>query len=113
QGLAGLSVELDHLLLVLLLLQLESLLRGNDVRDPLLDVLEQLDLLLVAVLQSLGRILGPIEQFGDLGFDYGGHAPGQARHRILLGEFFAGTTKRSRWRPSGLPGPAPRSRGEA
>ena len=49
ERLARLRVELDDLLLELLLLQLEPLLRRDDVGDPLLDVLEQLDLLLVAV----------------------------------------------------------------
>ena len=62
QRLAGLRVELQHLLLELLLLQLETLLRRDDVGDPLLYVLEQLDLLLVAVLESLGRILGAIQE---------------------------------------------------
>jgi len=38
-GLAGLRVELDDVLLELLRLELEALLRGDDVRDAPLDVL--------------------------------------------------------------------------
>ena len=53
ERLAGLRVELDDLLLELLLLQLQALLGRDDVGDALLDVLEQLHLLLVAVLQRL------------------------------------------------------------
>jgi len=62
ERLARLGVELDDRLLELLGLHLQTLLRGDDVRDALLDVLEQLDLLLVAVLERLGRILGAIEE---------------------------------------------------
>jgi hypothetical protein len=41
---------------------LQALLRRDDVGDPLLDVLEQLDLLLVAVLERLAGILGTVEE---------------------------------------------------
>jgi hypothetical protein len=62
ERLAGLGVELHDLIAQLLLLELQTLLRGDDVRDPLLDVLKQLDLLLVAVLEGLRRILGSVEE---------------------------------------------------
>ena len=83
--LTGLRVELDDLLAQGLLLELQTFLRGDDVRDPLLDVLQLLDLLLVAVLERLGWILGPIEQLRNLGFYDCRHATGKSRHRILLG----------------------------
>src|SRR5205085_11528723 len=85
QRLARLRVELDDLLLELLRLELKALLRGDDVREPLLDVLQQLHLLLVAVLQRLGRVLGAVEQLRDLRLYDGGETPGQPGHRILLG----------------------------
>ena len=53
ERLTRLRVELDDLLLELLLLQLQALLGRDDVSDALLDVLEQLHLLLVAVLQRV------------------------------------------------------------
>ena len=84
QGLAGLRVELHHLLLELLLLQLEALLRRDDVGDALLDVLEQLHLLLVAVLQRLRRILRPVEELVDLRLDDYGHTSAHAGHGCLL-----------------------------
>ena len=64
--LTRLRVELDDLLLELLLLELQALLGGDDVSDALLDVLEQLHLLLVAVLQRLAGVLGLVEQLVDL-----------------------------------------------
>ena len=45
--LASLRVELDDALLELLGLELQPLLRGDDVGDPPLDVLQHLELLLV------------------------------------------------------------------
>jgi hypothetical protein len=77
-------VELDDLLLELLLLELQALLRGDDVGDALLDVLEQLHLLLVGVLERLGRVLRPVEELVDLRLDYGGEPSGHAGHAILL-----------------------------
>ena len=82
--LTGLRVQLDDLLLELLLLQLQALLGRDDVRDALLDVLEQLHLLLVAVLQRLSRILGLVEHPVDLGLDYRGEPPGHAGHGTSL-----------------------------
>jgi hypothetical protein len=64
--LARLRVELDDALLELGLLQLEPLLGGDDVGDAALDVLQQLELLLVGVVQRLGRVLGAVEQLGEL-----------------------------------------------
>ena len=84
EGLTGLRVELDDLLLELLLLQLQTLLGGDDVRDALLDVLQQLHLLLVAVLERLSRILCSIEHPVDLGFDYRGEPPGHPGHGTSL-----------------------------
>ena len=81
ERLARLRVELDDLLLELLLLELKALLRGDDVGDALLDVLQQLHLLLVAVLERLGRVLGLVEQLRDLRLDDGGEPPGQPGHR--------------------------------
>ena len=66
QGLTRLRVELHELLLVLLRLHLQALLGGHHVGDPLLHVLQQLDLLLVAVVQRLTRVLGPVQQLRDL-----------------------------------------------
>ena len=83
ERLTRLRIELHDLRFVLLLLELEALLGGDDVGDPLLDVLKLLDLLLIAVFERLGRVLGPIEQLRDLRLHDGRHAPGQARHRVL------------------------------
>ena len=74
ERLARLRVELDDLLLVLLGLHLDALLRRDDVGDALLDVLKQLELLVVAVVERLGRILGPVEHLRDLGLDDRRHA---------------------------------------
>ena len=84
ERLARLRVQLDDLLLELLLLELEALLGRDDVGDALLDVLEQLHLLLVAVLQRLTRILGLVEHPVDLGLDYSGEPPGHAGHGTSL-----------------------------
>src|SRR5579859_7744006 len=69
ERLPSLRVELDDLVLEALLLDLKALLGRDDVGDALLYVLEQLDLLLVAVLERRRRIFGAVEQLGDLGFD--------------------------------------------
>ena len=50
-------------------LELEPLLRGDDVGDAALDVLELLELLLVRVVERLGRVLGPVEQLRELRLD--------------------------------------------
>ena len=55
ERLARLRVELDDRLLELLGLHLQALLRRDDVGDALLDVLQRLELLLVAVVERLGR----------------------------------------------------------
>ena len=92
ERLARLRVELDDLLLELLLLQLEALLGRHDVRDALLDVLQQLHLLLVAVLEGLRGILGLVEELVDLRLDDYGHASAHAGHgglpslRICVGQ---------------------------
>ena len=65
-GLVRLPVELDDALLELGLLELEALLRGDDVGEAALDVLQQLELLLVRVVESLAGILRPVEQLRDL-----------------------------------------------
>jgi len=62
ERLAGLSVQFHDALPKPLGLELQPLLRGGDVGDPLLDVLQLLDLLLVAVLERLSGILGAIEE---------------------------------------------------
>ena len=80
ERLPGLRVELDDRLLQLRGLHLQALLRGDHVRDPLLHVLQVLDLLLVAVVERLAGVLGAVEQLRDLRLDDGGHAPGEAWH---------------------------------
>ena len=84
ERLAGLGVELDHLLLQLVGLHLKPLLRRGHVGDALLDVLKQLDLLVVAVVERLGRVLGAVEGLRDLRFYDRGHATGQSCHVALL-----------------------------
>ena len=84
QRLARLRVELDDLLLELGLLHLEALLGRDDVRDALLDVLQQLHLALVGVLERLARVLGLVEQLVDLRLDDGGHPSAHAGHDGLL-----------------------------
>ena len=59
--LARLCLELDDVLLELLLLQLEPLLRGDDIGDAALHVLELLEHLLVRIVERLGRVLGAIQ----------------------------------------------------
>jgi hypothetical protein len=77
---ARLAVELVSLLVQRRLLQLQPFLGGDDVGDSLLDVLELLDLALVGVVERLTRILGPVEQLRDLGFDVGPFPGDQSRH---------------------------------
>ena len=60
--LACLRLELDDVLLERLCLELEPLLRGDDVGDAALHVLELLEHLLVRVVERLGRVLGPVEE---------------------------------------------------
>ena len=59
---ARLRLELDDALLELVLLKLEPFLRGHDVGDPALDVLQQLELPLVGVVQRLLGFLRAVEQ---------------------------------------------------
>ena len=61
-GLARLLVELDRVLFDACLLQLQTLLGGHDVGDSPLDVLQLLELLLIAVIQRLRGVLGPVKQ---------------------------------------------------
>ena len=68
-GLARLRLERDDVLLELLLLQLDPLLRGDDVGDAALHVLELLEHLLVRVVERLGRVLGPVEELRVLRLD--------------------------------------------
>src|SRR5439155_18807508 len=74
---------------------LQALLGGDDLSDALLDVLEQLQLLVVAVVQRLAGVFRAVEQLGDLRLDDGGepstdaghHASwsGEGRNRTLSG----------------------------
>ena len=59
--LASLSVELGALFPELLLLKRQPLLGGGDVGDPLLDVLEVLDLALICIVERLARFLGAVK----------------------------------------------------
>ena len=82
--LAGLRLELDDVLLDRLGLELEPLLRGHDVGDAALDVLELLEHLLVRVVERLGRVLGPVERARGLRLEDQREALPQAGHRVLL-----------------------------
>ena len=85
ERLARLVVELGELLLELLRLELEALLRGDDVGDAALDVLQHLELLLVGVVERDGRVLGAVEQLRVPGLDDGRGSAHQAGHvRINL-----------------------------
>ena len=75
-----LAVELVDLLLHRGVLELEPLLRRRDVGDPALDVLELAQLLLVGVVERLGRVLGAVEQLRELRLDDRHRAPHQAWH---------------------------------
>ncbi len=66
-----LALELRDVLLELLRLHLEALLRRDDVRDALLDVLEQLELLLVRVVERDRRIFRSVEELRDPRLDDG------------------------------------------
>ena len=57
-----LRLELDDVLLEFLLLQLDPLLRGDDIGDAALHVLQLLEHLLVRVVERLGRVLGPVQE---------------------------------------------------
>jgi len=61
-----LRLELHNALLQLRLLHLQAFLRGDDVGDAALDVLQQLALALVRVVQRLARVLRVIEQLREL-----------------------------------------------
>ena len=80
ERLARLRLELDDVLLELLRLELEPLLRGDDVGDAALDVLELLEHLLVGVVERLVRVLGPVEQLRVLRLDDRHRARQQAGH---------------------------------
>src|SRR5262249_5438888 len=81
ERLARLGVELDDALLERGLLHLETLLRGDDVRDSALDVLEERQLLLVRVVERLGRILGAVQCLRYLRPEDHLESLPQARHR--------------------------------
>jgi len=66
------------------LLELEPFLRGDDVGEAALDVLQQLELLLVRVVEGLARILGLVEQLRHLRLRDRGGARDQAGHPFLL-----------------------------
>jgi len=87
ERLTCLRVELDDALLQRALLHLQALLRRDHVSDALLHVLQLFGLLLVAVVQRLGRVFSAIEQLRDLRLHDCGHAPRQAGHLILLLRF--------------------------
>ena len=89
QRLARLAVELVDLLLHRGVLQLEPLLRGRDVGDAALDVLELPQLLLVGVVERLGRVLGPVQQPRELRLQDRHRPSHQARHRVLLDRVLA------------------------
>ena len=85
ERLARLVVELGELLLELLRLQLEPLLRGDDVGDAALDVLQHLELLLVRVVERHRGVLGAVEQLRVPRLDDGRGSAHQAGHvRINL-----------------------------
>ena len=65
-GLPCLGIELDHVLLELLGLELQPLFGRHDVRDTSLDVLQRLQLLLVRVVEGFLRVLGAVQQGADL-----------------------------------------------
>ena len=86
-GLARLRLELHDVLLDLLRLDLEPLLRGHDVGDAPLDVLELLEHLLVGVVERLGGALGPVEQLREFRLHDQGRACHQAGHRFSSSGF--------------------------
>ena len=90
ERLAGLRVELDEALLELVRLELEPLLRRDDVGDAALHVLQQLELTLVRVVEGLAGVLGPVEQLRKLRLDHHRGSRHQAGHWFLPGRGFAG-----------------------
>ena len=66
ERLTRLAVKLGGLLSQAVLLHLQALLRRHHLGDPALGGLQQLQLLLVAVVERLGGILGAIERRRDL-----------------------------------------------
>ena len=98
ERLLRLVVQLVRLLLQLLHLQLEPLAAGRHVGDAAAYLLQQLQLLLVAVVEGLARVLGAVERLVGLGAEdqpdalhdaHGGCAPfgrrrvGDARVPVL------------------------------
>src|SRR5207247_4542329 len=84
QRLPRLRLELDDALLERRLLHLQALLRGDDVSDPALDVLEQRQLLLVGIVERLVRVLGPVERLRHLCPEDRPESLPQTRHRSSL-----------------------------
>src|SRR6266404_1372725 len=78
--LAGLRLELHDVLLERLRLQLEALLRSDDVGHTALDVLKLLEHLLVRVVERFRRILRPSQQLRGLRLDVGHRPRQQAGH---------------------------------
>src|SRR5262249_47115762 len=66
ESLPRLRVERHDALLELRLLHLEALLRGDDVGDAALHVLEERQLLLVRIVERLRRVLGLVEHLRRL-----------------------------------------------
>ena len=82
QRLARLPVELDDLLAQAVLLVLQPLARGRHLGNPVLDVRHQLELLLIAVVQRLRRILGAIHRRRGLRLHQGAQPSPKSGHRI-------------------------------
>src|SRR5581483_11955669 len=80
ERLTRLLLELDDALLERAALHLEPLLRRDDVGHAALDVLQELELLLVGVVERLGRILRLVDQ-GRTGHQ-AGHEPSSLRLRV-------------------------------
>src|SRR5215216_7244980 len=80
ERLPRLPVELLGLLLHRGVLHFEPLLRGRDVGDAALHVLELPQLLLVRVVERLGRVFGAVEQLRELRLHDRRRAPHQAWH---------------------------------
>ena len=84
ERLTGLTVELHDALLELRGLELKPLLRSDDVGHPALDLLEHLELLLVAVVEGLPRILGLVEHRVRLDLEQGRETRHETGHESLL-----------------------------
>ena len=82
QRLARLPVELDDLLPQAVLLVLQPLARGRHLGNPVLDVRHQLELLLIAVVQRLRRILGAIQRRRGLRLHQGAKPSPKSGHHI-------------------------------